>query len=83
MKLSAAFTCKPASKSGASISYTEWFPLLIIVLLARICVTAFVVNLKDVTTKWEDLLLLDFGFFFFPSIMSTDSSCSLLSVYWE
>lgn len=46
LKLSPGFICSPASKSDASISYAEWFPPLIIVLLAWICITAYGRNLK-------------------------------------
>lgn len=63
MKLSSGFTCNHTSECGASISYTEPFPLVIIVLLACVRIVACAVNLKDVTTKWEGVLLLDLAFF--------------------
>lgn len=54
LELPAGFTCHPAATSGASTSRNaSSFCLLF----------AYVVNLKDITTKWENLLLLDFGVF--------------------
>lgn len=53
LELPAGFTCHPAATSGASTSTSASSCLLF----------AYGVNLKDITTKWENLLLLDFGVF--------------------